>query len=153
MSFVTYSGTFPDAVVLFIMNIIVSHSQARFHIPMIVQHPMVAATDAAPYKPPFIPVLLQVREYTERQLFPTDIELRSIEIESPEQAVKLLASPIFVFGLNHPITVHVHLAPFPWSQASCQFDGAFIPYGIRDSGSESSVNGGKRVESDGYFLS
>ena len=47
-------------------------------------------------------------------VFPSDVELRSIEIPSPEKSVELLTSPVFIFRLYQPVTVHVHFASLPW---------------------------------------
>ena len=104
---------------------------------MIIQHPVISGTDTSTCQPSFISVFFQPGEYTERRFFPSDIELCPIEVSTPEKAVKLLASPIFIFWLYQPIAVHIFLFPFPWSQTAGQFNCTFISYGIGDSGFES----------------
>ena len=130
ITFVPKSGAFLDAVVLLVADKIVSYSQTCFYIPMIIQHPVISGTDTSACQPSFISVLFQPGEYTERQFFPSDIELCPIEVSTPEKAVKLLASPVFIFWLYQPIAVHIFLFPYPWTQTAGQFNCAFISDGI-----------------------
>ena len=61
---------------------------------MIIQHPVISGTDTSTCQPSFISVFFQPGEYTERQFFPSDIELCPIEVSTPEKAVKLLAETL-----------------------------------------------------------
>ena len=112
---------------------------------MIIQHPVISGTDTSTCQPSFISVFFQPGEYTERQFFPSDIELCPIEVSTPEKAVKLLASPVFIFWLYQQIAVHIFLFPFPWSQTAGQFNCTFMLLSVSDSGANQLIRIGIRV--------
>ena len=134
------------------MDKFVSYSYTCFYVPVVIQHPVISAADTSACQPAFVPVAFQLGEYAERQFLASNVELATVQIPSTEKAVILLASPVFIFGLQEPVTVDIFFAPFPRSQASGKLDCALVSYGIRNSPSESSVYGRKRIHPDSCFL-
>lgn len=112
------------------MDIFVSCSHTCFYVPVVVQHPVISTADTSACQPAFVPITFQLGEYAERQFLASDVELCAVQISPQEKAVILLASPVFVFRLQQPVAVDIFFAPLPGSQASGEFDGVLVSYGI-----------------------